>query len=205
MGHLGAGPEQLILTLGSCPAQWPRRLPQAHSPWVSSWPPVGWACRAAGGCGAGSWPLLGPFSTTVPCECVHTCVIDGLQGRPQLGWEMAEFLLSVALRKWWLINSISPEVLWFHMRYQWETEKSPQARVWVPPPHWLVVASSLWRPLRFRLWLPSGRGPASPSTRFWGRRMSSSGKRMGPLWCLGHRTLVTDEEGPCAAWMSPVG
>lgn len=24
---------------------------------------------------------------------------------------------------------------------------------------------------------------------------------MGPLRCLGHRTLVTDEEGPCAAWM----
>lgn len=32
--------------------------------------------------------------------------------------------------------------------------------------------------------------------------MGSSGKWMGPLRCLGHRTLVTDEEGPCAAWMS---
>ena len=199
MGCLGAGPQQLTLTLGSCPAQRPRHLPQAHSPWVWSWPPVGWACGAAGGCVAGSWPLLGPFSTTVPCECVHMCDRRPA-GQAQLGWEKAEFLLSVALRKWWVINSISPEVLWFHTRYQRETEKSPQARVWAPPqplahtsswsppPHRPVVASSLWRPSRFQLWLPSGRGPASPSTRSWGRRMSSSGKQMGPSWCLGRRS-----------------
>lgn len=178
-------------------------------------------CRAVWG-----WQLapLGSFQHHCPmrvcaracmCVSVHTCVIDSLQGRPQLGWETAEFLLSVALRKRWVLNSISPEVLWFHMCYQRESEKSPRVHVWVspqlsahtsswsPPPHWPLVAFSLWRPLRFRLWLPSGRGPASPSTRSWGRRMSSSGKQTGPSWCLRHKTLVTGEEGPCAVWMSP--
>lgn len=69
-------------------------------------------------------PLMQVCACACMCVCVHMC--DSLQGRPQLGWETAEFLLSVALRKRWVINSISPEVLWFHMHYQRETRSHPE-------------------------------------------------------------------------------
>lgn len=58
--------------------------------------------------------------------CVHVCVMDrACEVGPGWGWKVAEFLLSVAVRKWRVISSISPEVLQFQTCYKWETEKAP--------------------------------------------------------------------------------